>query len=96
MDTTSSLYDQRANYADTQIYDKGIYSIKITGPEGWAFERSQITVTVGNEACNHNFELTGFRVEGEVKDSKVFFKLYFRFYQPLPVDQAFQAESRPP
>jgi hypothetical protein len=50
-----------------QIYDKGTYNIKISGPEGWTFDKKSHTVNVGGtEVCNNNFELTGFQVEGEV------------------------------
>eukprot|EP01125_Pyxidicula_operculata_P021218 TRINITY_DN8096_c0_g1_i1.p1 TRINITY_DN8096_c0_g1~~TRINITY_DN8096_c0_g1_i1.p1 ORF type:complete len:1191 (+),score=340.35 TRINITY_DN8096_c0_g1_i1:31-3603(+) len=50
------------------IYEKGTFTIKIDGPEGWLFSPSQFDVTVGNNQnqCSQDFELTGFSIIGKV------------------------------
>ncbi|KAK3262340.1 hypothetical protein CYMTET_28799 [Cymbomonas tetramitiformis] len=53
------------------VYDKGTFVIKVTGPDGWAFEPSAVTVVVDEDnQCGGgediNFRLTGFSVKGRV------------------------------
>eukprot|EP00475_Leptophrys_vorax_P035205 TRINITY_DN5777_c0_g1_i1.p1 TRINITY_DN5777_c0_g1~~TRINITY_DN5777_c0_g1_i1.p1 ORF type:complete len:627 (-),score=189.14 TRINITY_DN5777_c0_g1_i1:1807-3687(-) len=57
------------------VYDKGSFIIKITGPDGWAFEPSsvpiKITDTENDCAADVLFKFTGFSVIGEVVSRRV-------------------------
>eukprot|EP00959_Pyramimonas_sp_CCMP1952_P067340 1405338-Pyramimonas_sp.AAC.2 len=53
------------------VSDQGTFVIKVSGPEGWAFEPSEATVQVdANGQCGNgkdvDFQYTGFSVKGAV------------------------------
>ena len=52
------------------VYDRGMYSISVEGPEGWTFDNKKIQVTIDENGCMNgedvNFVLRGFSITGRV------------------------------
>jgi hypothetical protein len=53
------------------VYDKGSYTLKLSAPEGWHFDPSQVAIEVSStvNTCRDdiNFAFTGFSLAGEVQ-----------------------------
>eukprot|EP00741_Cyanophora_paradoxa_P017414 tig00020965_g16823.t1 len=67
----SSTECSPSGYYFLPVYDKGQYLVKVEGPDGWAFEPGQVSVTIGDDnMCNDgkdiNFLFTGFTLSGRV------------------------------
>ncbi|KAF3495687.1 hypothetical protein DY000_02056889, partial [Brassica cretica] len=52
------------------VYDKGSFTLKINGPEGWSWSPDKVPVVVDDSSCNNNedinFRFTGFTLSGKV------------------------------